>query len=759
MSLNGLRFTLDVDGLGPESFAVVNFSLAQHYSFPFVLEVDVASDVFRLTAERVLEKNATLTIWQGDTPQRYVTGVISTFGMKENTGWQMLYRFTIHPPLWRAGLRQNFRIFQQQDIQTITATLLNENGITAWTPLFWDDHPAREFCVQYGESDLAFLSRLWAEEGIFFFDKPSPDGASQTLTLCDDKAGLARAENPLPFNPNTREVTDECISVFRYEACISHSSVLSRDYTFKIPDWPGFYDHDARHLNGQRSQYKIFNYPGRYKDEQHGKDFTRYRMDGLRNDAEKASGSANTPKLWPGVCFTLTRHPQENMNRKWQVVRSLLVGEQPQALHGSQRRGTTLSNQFEVIPADRTWRSTPLPRPKVDGPQSAVVTGPPGEEIFCDEYGRIRVKFIWDRYHGTTEDSSCWIRVSQAWAGTGFGNLAIPRVGQEVIVDFLHGDPDQPIVMGRAYHEDNRSPGDLPGTKTQMTIRSKTYKGSGFNELKFDDATGKEQVYIHAQKNMDTEVLNNRTTDVKVDHSETIGNNQKVTVGLGQTVTVGKENAGGHDQKITVAHDRNITVRNNQTLKVKNDRMVSISHDDGLYVANDRKVTVEGDQHQKTTGNHVSLVEGIHSLEVKGDLVQKVSGALGIKVQGPLVLESSSQISLKVGASFVAIHAGGVDIMGPMINLNSGGSAGTPVQTLKPSVLKALTDDDSDSEFDEQFLLQDDQGEPIPFQKYKITTRSGVIYRGMTDQRGKTERITTSEAEEITFEYDLDDLE
>ncbi|ENU7366900.1 type VI secretion system tip protein TssI/VgrG, partial [Escherichia coli] len=251
----------------------------------------------------------------------------------------------------------------------------------------------------------------------------------------------------------------------------------------------------------------IFDYPGRYKDEQHGKDFTLYRMESLRSDAEKATGQSNSPKLWPGTWFTLTGHPQKMLNREWQVVQSILSGDQPQALHGSQGRGTTLGNQLEVIPADRTWRPRLQSKPKVDGPQSAIVTGPAGEEIFCDEHGRVRVKFHWDRYHGMTEESSCWVRVSQAWAGPGFGNLAIPRVGQEVIVDFLNGDPDQPLVMGRTYHEDNRSPGDLPGTKTQMTIRSKTYKGSGFNELRFEDATDKEQVYIHAQKNMDTEVL------------------------------------------------------------------------------------------------------------------------------------------------------------------------------------------------------------------------------------------------------------
>ncbi|HGB9919556.1 TPA: type VI secretion system tip protein TssI/VgrG, partial [Escherichia coli] len=554
-------------------------------------------------------------------------------------------------------------------------------------------------------------------------------------------------------------------------AHVRPSSVQSQDYTFKVPDWPGMYEQQGESLNGQLEQYEIFDYPGRYKDEQHGKDFTLYRIESLRSDAEKATGQSNSPKQWPGTRFTLTGHPQKMLNREWQVIQSILSGDQPQALHGSQGRGTTLGNQLEVIPADRTWRPRVQSKPKVDGPQSAIVTGPAGEEIFCDEHGRVRVKFHWDRYHGMTEESSCWVRVSQAWAGPGFGNLAIPRVGQEVIVDFLNGDPDQPIIMGRTYHEDNRSPGDLPGTKTQMTIRSKTYKGSGFNELRFEDATSNEQVYIHAQKNMDTEVLNDRTTDVKHDHTETIGNDQKITVVKGQTVQVGTRKEGGHDQSITVANDRRITVRNDQTLKVTNDRTVSVSHDDGLYVRNDRRVTVKGKQEHKTTGNHVSLVEGKHSLVVKGDLARKVSGALGIKVDGEIVLESSSRISLKVGGSFVVIHSGGVDIVGPKINLNSGGSPGTPVPTLQPTVLKTPggeksgdgsdsgeenedpggsglagsgggdrgDDEDEPEKYTLQFHFTDDDGIPYSEIRYIAFFEDGAQIRGETDKDGYTE--------------------
>ncbi|HDW8447197.1 TPA: type VI secretion system tip protein VgrG, partial [Escherichia coli] len=349
------------------------------------------------------------------------------------------------------------------------------------------------------------------------------------LVLCDTVRHLPESFE-IPWNPNTRtEVSTLCISQFRYSAQIRPSSVVTKDYTFKRPGWAGRFEQEGQHQDYQRTQYEVYDYPGRFKSA-HGQNFARWQMDGWRNNAETARGMSRSPEIWPGRRIVLTGHPQANLNREWQVVASELHGEQPQAVPGRQGAGTALENHFAVIPADRTWRPQPLLKPLVDGPQSAVVTGPAGEEIFCDEHGRVRVKFNWDRYNPADQDSSCWIRVAQAWAGTGFGHLAIPRVGQEVIVDFLNGDPDQPIIMGRTYHQENRTPGSLPGTKTQMTIRSKTYMGSGFNELKFDDATGREQVYIHAQKNMDTEVLNDRTTTVKHDHRETVKNDQTVTI-------------------------------------------------------------------------------------------------------------------------------------------------------------------------------------------------------------------------------------
>lgn len=618
----GLRFTLEVDGLAPDALAVVSFSLSQSLSELFSLDVSLVSQqLFNIEFSQVLEKTAHLKIWQDDEIQRRVKGVVTWFELGENDNHQTLYNLRVRPPLWRAALRQNSRIFQNEDIQSILGTILQENSVTEWSPLFSEPHPVREFCVQYGETDYDFLARMAAEEGIFFYEEHALKSDDQSLVLCDTVRFLPEAFD-IPWNPNTRtEVSTPCISQFRHSAQIRPSSVIAKDYTFKRPGWVGRFEHEGESMDYQRTQYEVFDYPGRFKDE-HGQNFVRWQTEGWRNNAEMAHGESRSPAIWPGRRITLTDHPQASLNREWQVVESALSGSQPQAVAGRGGAGTTLDNHFVVVPADRTWRPRPQEKPSVDGPQSAVVTGPAGEEIFCDEHGRVRVKFNWDRYNPANQDSSCWIRVAQAWAGPGFGNLAIPRVGQEVIVDFLNGDPDQPIIMGRTYHQENRSPGSLPGTKTQMTIRSKTYKGSGFNELKFDDATGKEQVYIHAQKNMNTEVLNNRTTDVKVDHTETIGNNQKITVGLGQTVTVGKENAGGHDQTVTVTHDQSMSIGNDQTLNV----------------TNDRKKNVGNNQDSKVVGDDTEKVEKSQNITVGKDYTLTVTDSLTINV-GECVLK------------------------------------------------------------------------------------------------------------------------
>ncbi|MDQ9159362.1 type VI secretion system tip protein TssI/VgrG, partial [Citrobacter portucalensis] len=336
---------------------------------------------------------------------------------------------------------------------------------------------------------------------------------------------------------------------------------------------------------------------------------------------------SRSPAIWPGRRIQLTEHPQAGLNREWQVVSSDLQGKQPQAVAGRSGSGTTLENDFTVMPADRTWRPRPMEKPSVDGPQSATVTGPEGEEIFCDEHGRVRVKFNWDRYNPANQDSSCWIRVVQAWAGPGFGNLAIPRVGQEVIVDFLNGDPDQPIIMGRTYHADNPPPGGLPGTKTQMTIRSKTYKGSGYNELMFEDKTGQELLSMHAQKDMKTTVLNDQGTAIIRNQSLVVGNNRLKVVTANEDVKI-----DGHQL---------LNIRQFQEVNVKTD---------------------------------VTCFNG-------GDRIMQSAGNV--------VIGSGSMIRLECGESALELHAGGViNLKGKAFNIVAEGNSlittGTAMLGLNP---------------------------------------------------------------------------
>ncbi|MFL4413482.1 type VI secretion system tip protein VgrG [Citrobacter portucalensis] len=623
----GLRFTLEVDGLPPDALAVTSFHLEQSLSSLFTLNISLVSQqLLSIDFSQVLEKTAHLKIWQGTEIQRRVNGIVTWFEQGENDGHQMLYSMIVRPPVWRASLRQNSRIFQNEDIKSILGTILQENGVTDWSPLFSEAHPAREFCVQYGETDYDFLARMAAEEGLFFYEEHSPDSDDQSLVLCDTVRFLPEAFD-IPWNPNTRtEVSTPCISQFRHSAQIRPSSVIGKDYTFKRPGWAGRFEQQGQNQDYQRTQYEVFDYPGRFKDG-HGQNFARWQVEGWRNNAEEAQGKSRSPAIWPGRRIQLTEHPQAGLNREWQVVSSDLHGKQPQAVAGRSGSGTTLENDFTVIPADRTWRPRPMEKPSVDGPQSATVTGPEGEEIFCDEHGRVRVKFNWDRYNPANQDSSCWIRVVQAWAGPGFGNLAIPRVGQEVIVDFLNGDPDQPIIMGRTYHADNPPPGGLPGTKTQMTIRSKTYKGSGYNELMFEDKTGQELLSMHAQKDMKTTVLNDQGTAIIRNQSLVVGNNRL---------------------KVVTA---------NEDVKI-----------DGYQLLNIRQ---------------------FQEVNVKTDVTCFNGGDRIMQSAGNVVIGSGSMIRLECGESALELHAGGViNLKGKAFNIVAEGNSlittGTAMLGLNP---------------------------------------------------------------------------
>ncbi|HHQ4308442.1 TPA: type VI secretion system tip protein TssI/VgrG [Serratia fonticola] len=634
MDASGLRFTLSVGELPLKTFVVAGFTLHEQFSTLFTLELEVASASPSVEFRSILDNTATLTIWRETEVQRIVNGIVTSVEQGDTGLHQTRYRLSVRPALWRAGLRQNSRIFQQQGFLQILETLMKENNIIDYAHAFRYPHAAREFCVQYNESDLDFLHRMAAEEGVYYFFEH--ENGKHTVVFADDNI-IVNDGPTLPYYPNQQQTSldEPCITAFKRRESLRPSEVLLKDYTFKNPEWAAEYRDYARDDEHQSTQYLHYDYPGRYKNTgPSGEKFSQWRIQALRNDAHQGEGTSNCPALQPGVRFTLENHPLDTLNTSWQITQAIHTGQQPQALETvSGGQGTTLTSQFAFIPNNQTWRPLSLPKPRIDGAQIAIVTGPPSEEIYCDPYGRVKVRFLWDRSGKTDDTSSCWVRVSQPWAGTRWGMSAIPRVGHEVIVEFLNGDPDQPVIIGRTYHASNLPPGKLPGTKTQMSIRSKTHKGDGFNELRFEDEKDSEEVFIHAQKNLAFKVLNS----------------QDAQIGYNRTTQIG--------------------------------------HDDELAIAHDRKVTVEGQQDHKTQGDYREWVVGDKNLHVSGDVAQLIEGVLSAKVSRDITVQSDSKITLRVAGSMVVIHAGGVDIKGPNVNVNGPASPGELALPASPAIL------------------------------------------------------------------------
>ncbi|WP_038908356.1 type VI secretion system tip protein VgrG [Dickeya oryzae] len=604
----GLQFTVKVGALPDTTFAVVDFELSEALNQPFALSLNLASALPGIDFGAVLDQPCELLVWYEGELQRRVSGIVSRFAQGDTGFRRTRYQAEVRPALWRLGLRTNARIFQTQKPDAIISTLLDEAGITDYAFALRHDHAVREYCVQYRESDLAFIHRLAAEEGLFYYHEF--EAGKHRVVFADDAGALAKGPE-LFFNLATQGLSEGAyVRRFRYAEAVSTAEVALKDYSFKTPAYGLLHNKMSSELDHQRESYQHFDYPGRFKQDPSGKAFTGYRLDALRAGAMTGAGESNAAELMPGGTFTLTEHPNPAFNLAWQVVAVTHSGQQPQALEEeSGGEPTTLSNSFEVVKATTTWRAAMPYKPMVDGPQIATVVGPAGEEIYCDEFGRVKLQFPWDRYGASDDQSSCWVRVSQGWAGGQYGLIAIPRIGHEVVVSFLEGDPDQPIVTGRTFHATNPSPYPLPANKTRTSLRTSTHKGAGFNELRFEDQAGQEEVFIHAQKDMNTVVLNNRSTAVNASHTENVGGDQTVVVQHNQTVSV-KENQVTEiqgEQTVAVTKNRNTTVNDNESLQVKNNIAIQSQSGDILIATAGGFIAIDSEGNISITGKGLVL--------------------------------------------------------------------------------------------------------------------------------------------------------
>ncbi|MEI7347934.1 type VI secretion system tip protein VgrG [Dickeya chrysanthemi] len=604
----GLQFTVKVGALPDTTFAVVDFELSEALNQPFALSLNLASSQPGIDFGAVLDQPCELRVWYDGELQRRVSGIVSRFAQGDTGFRRTRYQAEVRPALWRLGLRTNARIFQTQKPDAIISTLLEEAGITDYAFALRHEHAVREYCVQYRESDLAFINRLAAEEGLFYFHEF--EAGKHRVVFADDAGALTKGPE-LFFNLATQGLSEGAyVRRFRYAEAVSTAEVALKDYSFKTPAYGLLHNKMSSELDHQRESYQHFDYPGRFKQDPSGKAFTGYRLDALRAGAMTGAGESNAAELRPGGTFTLTEHPNAAFNLAWQVVAVTHSGQQPQALEEeSGGEPTTISNSFEVVKATTTWRAAMPYKPMVDGPQIATVVGPAGEEIYCDEFGRVKLQFPWDRYGASDDQSSCWVRVSQGWAGGQYGLIAIPRIGHEVVVSFLEGDPDQPIITGRTFHATNPSPYPLPANKTRTSLRTRTHKGAGFNELRFEDQAGQEEVFIHAQKDMNTVVLNNRSTSVNASHTENVGGDQTVVVQHNQTVSV-KENQVTEiqgEQTVAVTKNRHTTVDDNESLQVKNNIAIQSQSGDILIATAGGFIAIDSEGNISITGKGLVL--------------------------------------------------------------------------------------------------------------------------------------------------------
>ncbi|QOR18371.1 type VI secretion system tip protein VgrG [Haemophilus parainfluenzae] len=690
-SPSGLQFTLQAGNLPPNTFKVVSFEYREAYSTPFEINLLLSSPQSAVNFSDVLDNQATLSIWRNGELLRSVSGMVSSFEQGDSGFRQTFYRMEINPELWRLGLRRNSRIFQNESPIDILQSLLTENGVTQYRFDLRHEHPPREFCVQYRETDLAFLQRLSAEEGLtYYFEQ---DGGQTKLIFSDDAQTLNNGNAvSLPYNLNKKaQLQETVVTAFNRSERVRPSEVKLKDYTFKNPSWTAEFNKEAGDANNQRSGYEHYDYPGRFKDENQGKAFTQYRLESLRTDAHQGWGKSNSAQLSVGGLLQLTNHPNASLNTLWQISRIVYRGSQPQALEQEGGdKATTLENEFEFIPRHQSWRPMQLTKPRVEGPQIAIVVGPKDEEIYCDKFGRIKLQFLWDREGQYNDHSSCWIRVTQPWAGKNWGMIAIPRVGQEIVVDFLEGDPDQPIVTGRTYHATNMPPDALPAAKTQMNLMSQTYKGGGYNGLMMDDATNNQRLDLHAQKDMNTKVLNDQTSTIQNNRSITVvGGNETRTVQSGDLSESVKGNrnitveSGDQTRVIqsgnsseSVKGNRSILVEEgNQSLIVKTgDRGVEVqTGNDSLVVkAGHRSVEVTAGDDSKTigAGNLYESVAETRATQAKA--IQMVgSESIVLNVGAATLNMTTDAITISFGdGSGITIKASGVYAIAPEIHLN-----------------------------------------------------------------------------------------
>lgn len=627
--------------LGQDVLLLQGFTGTEAISRPFRFELEAFSEKPPIDFDKIIGTNATISVKTADGGERYFNGIISRFGQRSSEKGVNAYTAEMVPWLWLLTRSADCRIFQNLSVTDIIAEMFKKRGFQDFVPRLKKTYPKREYCVQYRETDFNFVSRLMEQYGIFYFFEHQK--GKHTLVLADAEGVHPGIPGPSQVRFQRTQVSVALDADVVTEWSVEHQLRAARyalnDFNFQTPRTSLAVGLDALHRPPGGHKSEMYDYPGEYDNTGHGEQAARLRIEEEEAGRILARGAGTCRQFTSGYRFNLTEYPRADVNQAYVLTEIAHVAYEPSYTTGPEGEPPSYQNTFACQPVTAVYRPARVtPRPVIQGVQTAIVVGPAGEEFWVDKYGRITVQFHWDRVGKRDEKSSCRIRVSQNWAGKRWGAVFLPRIGQEVIVEFLEGDPDAPIVTGSVYNGDQNPPYDLPAEQTKATIKSNSSKGGGgFNEWRFEDKKGAEQIFLHGERDLDVVIKNDRREWI------------------------------GKDRHLMVVGDRMETVDKEQHLKVGSNRVEEIGGEQHLKVGADRSEDIGGQQSLKV-GTNLVIDAGT---AMSGKAGQEIYLNAGMKV----VIEAGMQLTIKAGGGFINIDPSGVTIQGTLVRVNSGGSA------------------------------------------------------------------------------------
>jgi type VI secretion system secreted protein VgrG len=704
--------------LGADVLLLTRFSGQEAMSRLFTYHLDMISEDQNISPKDIVGRAVSWAVQPQVAEPRYFHGVVSRFAAAGHHLQNLrTYRLEVVPTLWLLTRTANCRIFQQKTTPDIIKTVFGDYGLTDFEMKLQRSYPTWEYCVQYRETAFNFVSRLMEHEGIFYYFRH--EKGKHTLVLADHKGAYKDCpENQVQYTAGS--LVPSHINGWEHQYEFRPGKWAQTDYNFQTPSANLLTTTKTVIAQPGMDKFEIFDYPGEYPDKGAGQDDTKVRMEEEEAAYEVATGSGGCCTFSPGGKFTLTNAHEVSAESGKPYVLTSVQHHARDTSYDNNDQPAEYGNSFTCIPAAVVFRPARLTRkPVVQGPQTAVVVGPAGEEIFTDKYGRVKVQFFWDREGKKDDKSSCWIRVSQNWAGKNWGLIANPRIGQEVVVDFLEGDPDRPLITGRVYNAEQMPPYDLPANQTQTGIKTRSSKGgspANFNEIRFEDKKGGEQLFIHAEKNQDIEVEKDEThwvgqdrkktidrdetTLVKGNRTETVNKDETITIHQNRTEVVDKEEKitihGGrteevdHEEKITihggrteeVDHEEKITIHGGRTEQVDHEEKItigggrteSVKNDENITIGGGRTESVKNDENITIGGGRTESVKLDESVTVTQNRTHSVNQNDTLNVGKVLTITAGESISLTTGkASIFMKNDGTITISGKDITVDAKG--------------------------------------------------------------------------------------